>query len=511
MTELPAGDSVTLADITAVLARRKWQIATAFFLVIALVAGVTFTTPKQYESHMKILVKNERADTIVSAGNGEGSGYHGEVSETEINSEIELLNSSTLLRRVVTACGLDRLDKASAGSSDRMAVALERATQRLQRDLNISPVRKANVIQVDYSARDPRQAAAVLRQLAEYYLEEHLKVHGTPGSYRFFADQTENYRNELKQAETRLTDFRRAHDIVMLTQQKDAMLQKASDSEAALFQADATIGEYTGKSAITSAQLDAATPRILTQDRVAPNQFSADHLSAMLVDLQNRRTGLLAKFRPDDRLVLETEQEIADTRAALEKAIQTRSSEQSTDINPIHQALEMDMAKQQSELAGVKARREALAQHTQLYRSQLMALGNATAEYDDLMRSQTEAEQNYLLYAKKTEEARIAESLDRQKIANVAIAEPPLEPHLASKPNVRLNLTLGVILAAFLSVGLAFGLEYLQQPPQRLQFAAQAALPAGSRTDAIEEPAGLETLTGLPILATIFVSRQVSE
>ena len=79
-----------------------------------------------------------------------------------------------------------------------------------------------------------------------------------------------------------------------------------------------------------------------------------------------------------------------------------------------------------------------------------MTLADATAAFDDLVRTPKEAEDNYLLYAKKTEEARIAESLDQQKIANVAIAETPIEPHLPSKPNVMLNLALGVLSAGFL-------------------------------------------------------------
>ena len=99
-------------------------------------------------------------------------------------------------------------------------------------------------------------------------------------------------------------------------------------------------------------------------------------------------------------------------------------------------------------------------------------------------RTQKEAEENYLLYAKKAEEARIAESLDQQKIANVAIAESPTEPHLPSKPNVKLNLALGVLLAGFLSLGLAFAAEYFR--------------------NTVEQPGELEELTGLPVLATSY-------
>ncbi len=75
---------------------------TVFLLVFGGVAAATLWMPKQYETHLKILVKNERADMLVTAGSNSGSGNLGEVSETQINTEIELLNSQNLLQQVVT-------------------------------------------------------------------------------------------------------------------------------------------------------------------------------------------------------------------------------------------------------------------------------------------------------------------------------------------------------------------------------------------------------------------------
>jgi uncharacterized protein involved in exopolysaccharide biosynthesis len=113
-------------------------------------------------------------------------------------------------------------------------------------------------------------------------------------------------------------------------------------------------------------------------------------------------------------------------------------------------------------------------------------LANATAAFDGLVRTQKETEENYLLYAKKSEEARIAESLDQQKISNVAIAETPTEPHLPFKPNVPLNIVLGVFLAGVLSLGWAFAAEYF--------------------SDTLAQPSELEELTGLPVLAIAYRS-----
>jgi uncharacterized protein involved in exopolysaccharide biosynthesis len=342
----------------------------------------------------------------------------------------------------------------------------------------------------------------VLRQLADSYLEAHLKLHSTPGTYEFFASQTAYYENQLGDAEAKLADFRQRDNIVMFSEEEGAILRKASEAEAALSQVEAAIREYTDKIADSRTQLAAASPRVVTQSRSGPNQYSVDHLSAMIADLQNRRTELLTKYRSDDRLIAQIDKEISDTQIALEKATKANGLEESTDINPVSQSLEIAMAKDKADLAGMDARREALALQVHSYRQQLMTLGNATSQYDDLTRTRKEAEDNYLLYARKTEEARIAESLDRQKISNVAIADAPVEPHLPSKPNVPLNLALGILLGGLLSVGSVFAAEYLRQAAPEVHLAAPPRIGAASNVPELL-PSELEALTGLAVLAIV--------
>lgn len=470
--------TLSLQDMVAILRRRRWQVILTFVITMAAVVTGTLLLPKQYQSRMKVLVMNKRADMIVSSERADPSVYRAEVSESQINSEIELLTSNSLLREVVAKCGLEHREREQEGP-----VAIERAVRRLQKDnLKISPVRKADIIQVAYTDPDSRQAVAVLATLADLYLEDHLKVHGTPGTYSFFHDQAERYQGELNDADHRLADFRRSQNIVQLDQQKAVMVQKAAESEAALMQAEAAVSEYSQKIAASRRQLQAAAPRVVTQTRTSSNQYSVERLYTMLAELQNRRTQLLVKFRSDDRSVQEVDKEIADTAAALDKATKITGLEESTDINATRQALEIDLDRQEAELAGLKSRRNTLALETGTYRQQMMKLGNATAALDELVRTQKEAEDNYQLYARKAEEARIAESLDREKIANVAIAEAPVEPHLPFKPNLMLNFSVGGLLSVFLSLGLAFTAESLHET--------------------IDEPGELEELTGLPVLAT---------
>lgn len=479
----PAHNPVSLSRIAAVLFRRKALISVLFTSIVATVAIVSFLLPRRYESHMKVLVKNERAGLVVSPDARNASQINGDVSEAQVNSEIELLTSNDLLATVVRTCRLDKLESEGQPGNSPATLGLERAIARLRRDLKIAPVRKANIIQITYSAATPERAATVLKELSAAYLDAHLSVHRTAGTTEFFEKQAGLYETALKEAEGKLSDFRRQNSITSISEQKDLILRKALDAETALHDAGTALAEASSRVKELRRQVSAQESRIVTQSRTLPNQYSVERLNTMLAELQNRRTQAMMKFRPDDRIVVELDQEIADTRAALDRASKLNSVEQVTDVNPVRQNLEAELARAELQESGLKARRSSLAAIALGYRARLAQLENSTIESETLQRSMKEAEQNYLLYARKQEEARIADSLDQQKIANVAIAEAPVAQHLPAKPNVVLNLVLGVILASGVSVAAAFAAEHSRQ--------------------VFHTPSDLESATGLPVLATV--------
>jgi len=77
----------------------------------------------------------------------------------------------------------------------------------------------------------------------------------------------------------------------------------------------------------------------------------------------------------------------------------------------------------------------------------------------DLLRAAKGDEENYLLYLRKREEARIGDALDEHRILNVAIVERPVVPALPTHPVV-LNFLLAFGLAMAFSIGIAFVTEY---------------------------------------------------
>jgi uncharacterized protein involved in exopolysaccharide biosynthesis len=183
-------------------------------------------------------------------------------------------------------------------------------------------------------------------------------------------------------------------------------------------------------------------------------------LRSTLLTLELKRTELLEKFEPGYRLVREVDAQIAQTRAALAAAEQSKLHDETTDQDPTYAWVRAELAKARTDLAGLQAKAEVASRTVRGYRENARVLGQREIVQEDLLRTVKVGEDNYMLYLQKTEEARISEALDRRRIINVAIAEAPTAPSLPSNRRY-FTVLMGALLATLMSVGIAFTSEYV--------------------------------------------------
>ena len=217
--------------------------------------------------------------------------------------------------------------------------------------------------------------------------------------------------------------------------------------------------------------MSTTSPRITTQERISDNPMLLQQLKSTLLTLELKRTELLTKFAPDYLPVREVEKQIAQTQTAISAADQAPVHEQTTDSDPTYAWLREELAKNRTQLIALRARAQALAPVVETYRAKSRSLDQTGATQQDLVRAAKAAEENYLLYLQKQEEARIADALDRNRIVNVSIAEIATVPALPVHSPLFVML-LGALLAMMFSVGLAFVADYLDpsfRTPQELR------------------------------------------
>jgi uncharacterized protein involved in exopolysaccharide biosynthesis len=466
--------ALTMRDVVAPVFRQR-RLATLLFLGIFLGAILTaLLLPRKYEAEMKILVNRERVDAVVTPN--PDSPVTAEpmplISEEDLNSEVELLKSRDLLEKVVLLCDLESQEKSPwkqileragewlRGRPMTGEERLARAVQTLEDRLVVDPLKKTTLIRVSYTARDPELAARVLQTLAVHYQEKHAAVHRPAGTFTFFEQETDHYRNELAIAEAQLTHFNTEQGIISAPDQKQLILQQLSQFEAELEQARANATEARERALALKSQARTTPERQVTQMKKLDNAQLHSLLESTLLSLELKRSELLMKYAPEYPLVQQVEKQISDAREAIVRAEKSPVEEVVTDRPPAQDWMATELAKAETDGAALEAQAIETARIVRHYREAAQKLDEKSVMQDDLVRNVKTAEENYLLYLHKREEARISDALDRKRIVNVSIAEAATVPAL---PTLHLAWVLigGFFAAGIVSVGSAYAVDRL--------------------------------------------------
>jgi uncharacterized protein involved in exopolysaccharide biosynthesis len=475
----------TARDLLAIGFRQRRLITTTFLTIFAAVILIAFLLPKQYESQMKILVRHDRADSVVTAEREAPQQFRTEVSEEELQSVAELFKSKDLLTKVVTTCDLQKQDEHSLSAwlarkitpaDDGIPGAtvdekIARAVLALEKNIDVQPIKLTNLISVSYNATDPHQAVRVLNTLSSLYLEKHLAMHRVPGAFDFFHRQAEQYRSALAESEARLADFGGQEGVVSPTLTREITVRKLSEFEAAEQETQATILETKQRIKTLETQLASLSPRHTTQVRTLDNPQLMERLKSTLLELQLKRSALLTKFEPTYRPVQEVDQQIAQTNESILAAEKAPLKDETTDRDPTYEALRTELAKANTELATLQARAGATSGVIRSYRAESQRLDHQEVVQQDMLRAAKANEENYLLYLRKQEEARISDALDSQRISNVLVAEAPTVP-FKSKSRRLPFVILGMLFASLASVMVGFVVDRWDpsfRTPQELQ------------------------------------------
>jgi len=450
--------SISAKDVVAIGFRRKRIIILCFSAIFLGAVLVGIFSPSTYQAHTKLLVKRERVDPVITPGQDAPMEMHDEVTEEELNSEVELQESDDVLRQVVSATGLDS-HRSLFGKSDE-ASRIAKATQRLRSSLQVDAVKKSNLISITYSSSDAELSARVLKKLNETYIDKNTDVHRPHGQYKFYEQQSERYKAELDQAEQKLKEFASEPGGVSPQLARDNTLQRLAEFSATLDQTRAEMAATEEKIRTLEKQAGTVPSRITTQLREVDDAALLQQYKSTLLTLELKRTELLTKYQPTYPLVQEIDKQIADTHTQLAAAESKPVREQTTDENPTFQFVSTELAKAKADYSALQARATATEAIVVLYRKQAEQLEQKGILHQDLVRTQKTDEENYLLYLKKREEARMSDALDQRGILNVIVAEQPTTPVLpVGSPFM--TVVLGFVLATVVSTGMAFAVDYL--------------------------------------------------
>ncbi|MEP1144657.1 MAG: polysaccharide biosynthesis tyrosine autokinase [Henriciella sp.] len=459
------GLPVTIKSIVEVVYRRYWLIGLGFLSVFSIVAYMTFTATPTYTAEATVIVDTKERN-VIDLGSVIG-GVGGNTAE--IDTEVEIMGSKSLLTRVVRAQNLTEDGEFNpylntngskglkaqltgfvgglfGGSDDedvdpfeglseeeKAAKILEDTTNNFSRHVSISRVGTTFLIDAQVYSVSAQKAADLANAVADQYRVDQLeaKLETTQRATSWLLERVSGLRDEVSQKERSVEAYRSESGLLAaagtsLTEQEIASLSAQKiQQEAALNRARARF-ENVRRAQLSGTGVDSIS-------EVLNNPVISDLKSQQAVVLRRQADleSTLGSRHPD---LIRVRSESAD----IERAI-------SLEVQKIITTLENEVQSAQDEVSKLNS-------SIGRARGQLIQNNRNQVRLNELER---DAEASRVLYEDFISRAKETGEQDDLAEADARILSSASVPVSPSSPQTMINLVLGVLLGGMFGIGLA--------------------------------------------------------
>lgn len=445
---------------------KRWRLIAGLFAVVAL-SGLLAVLSRgpQFSASGKVMITSDRADATIQPTDADSLALL-RLNEAVVNSEVHVVQSRELLEQVVRGLALARaggnvMNIANA-ADDREAIS-ERAI-RIRNRLKVTPIRNSNVIQISFGSGDPSQAAQVVNRIIDEYLAFHAIVHSQQGLTGFYEEQNAILMQSLRRAEESLGEYAGREGIVAPEAEILAAVGSVSALETELRERTASIAGTEEELRVVREQLASQPATVKRSQQLEVNPV-VRQLREHLTDREVDRAALLQKYTENDRHVRDNQSEIDMLERLLNRSLINEPLSVSGETyasNPIYEARLGTLLDLEGKLREHRAHRLAVDEDASRLRRQLVSLKERAIEFQRLDIEVTRQRTAVDLYVRRGQEAQLEDAMNQHKLVNVAVVERPGLP-LDRTDDRKVPLMLAIISGLAVSLGGAFGLEYLNR------------------------------------------------
>jgi len=461
---------VHLLDRIAVLYRYRQVALAVFVLASAAMMIQGYTTLQLYQAQAQIMIEDERA-TAVPGLNGPDTVFY-EDPEPYYNTQYRILKGRDLTRHVIKKLDLATVPEfnGTAEPPTTPATIVQDARQRLMLLLRLSkppaepetpqvdetpdesalvsafvsraevmPIRGSRLVNVSFTARDPKFAATAVNTLVDEYVEQNLqvKVQSSQNMLDWLNKELEKQQKKVQDSEQALSDYRDKQNALSLDDKQNIVTQRLTQLSDALTrtrtvkaQKDALYKQVREMSASTSPDSIPA---------IAQNS-SVQALKSKVADLAQQRAQLMEKYGEKWPALQSVNANLQEARSQLE----------------VETAKAMQSIKNDYETAVLEER--TLAANLEAAKADAQDLSRKSVGYNVMEREAKSNRQVYESLLAREKELSVASNSRANNVRVIDRAEVPRAPLSAGGRRTWLmSLAVGLILA----VGVAFGLDYM--------------------------------------------------
>jgi polysaccharide chain length determinant protein (PEP-CTERM system associated) len=456
------GSDFELADILAIVKRRKWHILVPAVGFSVITIAVTVLWPPVYRSEATILI--EQPDVPPDLVSSTVTSY--------ADQRIAVIKQRAMTTDNVVAL----INKFDLYPEDRKRLPMTAVVDKVRSDVKVEmksadvtdpssgrPKKASIAFGVAAEYGDPRTAQKVANELVSVYLSENVRTRQRQAeeTSKFLDAQADALKRHIDELEKKLSDLKIEHDGSLPEQRAyntDA-LRRAEDELKQLDARASVMAELRANAETELASLTPYGPYVLEGEQVLSPQDKLKALRVQLLTLSARYT----EKHPD---ILTLRQEVAALEAQLAKggagsggATDQRRGGFAPD-NPRFIQLQGQLTALDLEAHALARRRAAVESEIAQINQRLAKTPVVEEEYRTLVRTLEFAQGDLAQLRQKRLSAELGESLEAErKSERFTLIDPPQVPPEPVRPKRLLVLGVGL----FLSVGGGAGIALLAE------------------------------------------------
>ena len=425
--EWAARPRYTAFDVATLLWRDRMVMLGVFLALVVVGLGAALMMKTQYPAHSSILVRLGE-EYVYEPSVGDAA--RGAIPTTDqlIQSEVEILTSEELRRRVVQQLGYERVfpsrARAWAGATpEKRSQMIDQGVAAMGTSLKVDSAPDASVLRVTYSDTDPDRAAMVLGRLLDEYLVYRRTVL-LDGAVPYLDQQLRTFQAELAQADGAYQAFLTEAGVADFDTEKSSLNSVETSLTSDDYLVEARLKEIQGRLDELSRQTGKVSPEISLYRDVNPAP------SDKLVQLQLERQDLLSRYKPASQPVRDVDQKIAQLQALMGQPAGEGQfpGARRYGANPVYQTLQTEQIQLSAEAQSMRTRKAALDEELAQIAIRHQRLNTLEPRYQELSRDRDLLQSEIKDLLQKKQESQAETSIASKSSDNIRVIERPTPP-----------------------------------------------------------------------------------
>ncbi|ESQ83932.1 hypothetical protein AEAC466_11425 [Asticcacaulis sp. AC466] len=435
---------IGLGDMVALLFRELWLMLVVFGVIFGVGLAAALSMPSSYTAGASLLMQLGKNYVYEPIAGDAARGATATIDQV-VQSEVEILNSTELKRRVIAKLGYKVILPSSPSlwhpATDGQRADAEQASLKvIQGGFQTATSPANNVVRLTFKHENAQSASLILNTLIDEYQVYRQQVYND-ATGPLLQKQKDAFDRRLAEADASYQAFLARNGVGDYETAKTTYAKIYDQVTTDMYAAQTQLATDRAKLTEVSSNLRSMSPEMSIErdlDLSVPNKIFA---------LQQQRQDLLSRYLPGAQPVKDIEAQIASLQTLMNSGRGVSEATHKMGVNTVYQGLLTQKMDLEADIASVTGRLNLLQQQAGQVMAKLQALTGLEAQYNMLSTERNALQDNIKIFTQRIQENEAAQQMTKGSDDTVRVVEK------ASMPDKPKSLKRIILILSFLFAG----------------------------------------------------------